>query len=130
MVGPGAAVALDSVARTRGARVTAVGGLLTVDDPGGWQDPEKALRESVVLTDLEVVFSPQILIDPLRLLTRLARRRPLVAFWPGDIQGGRAGYSQRGRPDYYSELVPSSAVIVRARVTAFPDEVPFELERS
>jgi hypothetical protein len=62
---------------------------------------------SVVLVDnLELLFSPDLAQDPLRLLQGLARNRTVVAAWPGAINGKQLTYAEPGHPEYrrYPEL--------------------------
>jgi hypothetical protein len=87
-----------------------------------------ALGDSTILVDCEILFDPELRIDPLHLLRRLARRAPRVAVWPGRIDGGRATYSEPGRRDFYERRI-ADALVLRPRATSFPDEVPYTLER-
>lgn len=91
-------------------------------------DVARACDGATVLTDLDVLMWPEIHIAPFQLLTALARRRPTIAVWPGDITKRRATYSTPGRPDHHN--IPLRDVIVlRPCRTRFPDEMPFEMER-
>lgn len=119
-----------ALARQAGGAVTHVGFLLTVEHPTGISSPERLLGGHRVLVDLDVLFWPDVLVDPLRLLRTLARYTPLVAHWPGEISGGRATYSEPGRRDHYDQPVPAEAIVLRARSTTFPDELPYEVERT
>lgn len=119
-----------ALARQAGGAVNHVGSLLTVEHPNGISSPERLLRGHRVLVDLDVLFWPDVLVDPLRLLRTLARYTPLVALWPGEISGGRATYSEPGRRDHYDQPVPAEAIVLRARSTTFPDELPYEVERT
>jgi hypothetical protein len=91
-------------------------------------DVELACGNATVITDLDVLLWPEMNIAPLQLLTARARRRPTIAVWPGPIARGRATYSVAGRPDHHDTLL-HDVVIMRPRVTRFPDEVPFIIER-
>jgi hypothetical protein len=92
--------------------------------PETWQ-PE---RERAILLDLDVLFWPALTVDPVALLRLYSKRHPIVAVWPGDIPEGVARYSEPGRPDHFSRKL-EDALILRARSTAYPDEVPYEIER-
>jgi len=48
--------------------------------------------------------------------------------WRGDITNNRARYSAPGRPDHYDERL-ADVVVLRPRITRFPDEVPYDIER-
>lgn len=61
----------------------------------------------VVLVDnLELLFSPDLAQDPLRLLQGLARNRTVVASWPGVMVGKQLTYAEPSHPEYrrYPEL--------------------------
>lgn len=58
-------------------------------------------RASVVLIDnLELLFSPELAQDPLRLLQGLARNRTVVASWPGHMVGKQLTYAEPSHPEY------------------------------
>ena len=86
------------------------------------------LEAGLLLDEIDILFSPGLKLDLLRLLRDLSRYSPRIARWPGSIEGGRAIYSELGRRDHY-EAQLSDAVIIRPKQTKFPDEVPFEIER-
>lgn len=55
----------------------------------------------VVLVDnLELLFSPDLSQDPLRLLQGLARNRTVVASWPGVMVGKQLTYAEPSHPEY------------------------------
>jgi len=61
----------------------------------------------VVLVDnLELLFSPDLAQDPLRLLQGLARNRTVVASWPGVMVGSQLTYAEPSHAEYrrYPEL--------------------------
>lgn len=98
---------------------------------GGVPGPDAvraALGDSTILVDCEILFDPELGIDPLQLLRTLARRAPRIATWPGRIDGGRAIYSESGRRDHYDRQL-TDALVLHPRVTVFPDEVPYTIER-
>lgn len=92
--------------------------------PEAWQ-PE---RDRTILLDLDVLFWPALKVDPVALLRLYSKRYPIVAVWPGDISEGVARYSMPGRADHFFARL-EDALILRARSTAYPDEVPYEIER-
>ena len=93
-------------------------------DAGTWH-PES---DRAVLVDLDVLFWPDLGVDPVALLRLYSKRHPVVAAWPGTIARGIARYSEPGRVDHFSRKL-EDALILRARSTAYPDEVPYEIER-
>lgn len=89
---------------------------------------EAACGDATVVTDLDALLWPELHVSPLQLLYLLARRRPTIAVWPGEISGVRASYSVPGRPDH-QDIGLRDAVVLRPCTTRFPDEVPFTIER-
>lgn len=96
--------------------------------PPSMADIESACGDATVVTDLDALLWPEMHVSPLQLLSLLARRRPTIAVWPGEISGVRASYSVPGRPDHHDILL-RDVVVLRPRATRFPDEVPFMIER-
>lgn len=87
------------------------------------------LNDSTLLTDIEVLFTPQLELDVVSLLRQLGRRVPLVVAWPGRIATGRFRYSQLGRSDYVDVPV-DGALLLHPLLTQFPDETPYAVERT
>ena len=56
--------------------------------------------DAVLVDNLELLFSPDLAQDPLRLLQGLARNRTVVASWPGAINGKQLTYAEPGHPEY------------------------------
>ena len=128
IVGPDSVELATNLALSRGLEVGNVGILLTSENEA-WNEPERSLRDCRVLVNLDVVLSREILINPMRLLARLARRHTIVAVWPGEISDRVASYSEPGRRDHFESQVPDEALVVRTKTTTFPDQASFELER-
>lgn len=97
-------------------------------NPPSIADIELACGDATVVTDLDALLWPQMHVSPLQLLSLLARRRPTIAVWPGEISGVRASYSVPGRPDHH-DVVLRDVIVLRPCTTRFPDEVPFTIER-
>lgn len=83
---------------------------------------------SMLLLDIDVLFTPALKLDVLSQLRRMVGGRSLVVLWPGQIQSGRLSYSSPGRGDYV-DVPARDLVVLRPVATQFPDEVPFQLER-
>jgi hypothetical protein len=54
----------------------------------------------VLIDNLELLFSPDLAQDPLRLLQGLARNRTVVASWPGIMVGNQLTYADPSHPEY------------------------------
>jgi hypothetical protein len=88
------------------------------------------LGDSSFLYDLQsLCWQPWLQIDALRFLRAHARRRGVVALWPGRISAGAATFSAPGRHDHVSFDL-SGLSVLRPLITQFPDEVPFAIERT
>ena len=80
------------------------------------------------LTDIEVLFWPTVMVDPLRLFRSLSRRAPVIVRWPGPVSGDRrAMFSEPGRLDYYAKPLDGE-VVVRSRPISSPADMPYDLE--
>jgi hypothetical protein len=106
-----------------GARLTAH------SDPPSSHDIEGLLMRNRLLVDIEVLFAPQLAVDPVALLRRLARiSKPRLALWPGRLAGGRAQFSEPRREDHYDRPI-DDVLILRPLSRSFPDQPCFEIER-
>lgn len=125
----GADDGIDAMARLQDAPVTSVGRLLTESEPlRSLTEVRRALSQASILTDLDILFwQPWLQIDVVGLLSGLARRRPIVAAWPGHISGGQATYSRPGRRDFYQTAL-RDVIVLRPRARRFPDQIPFDVE--
>jgi hypothetical protein len=109
--------------------VVSVGYALTTREvPPDHHEIAASLADARLLDRLEVLFSPELRIDPIDLLKNLSRVAPRIATWPGDVSGGRATFSRPGRREYYDRVL-KDAVILRPRPRRFPDEPPYAIER-
>lgn len=62
--------------------------------------------DTILLDHLQVLFTPELAQDPVRLLQGLSRNRPLVASWPGERDGTTLLYGEPGHPEYYKQAIP------------------------
>src|SRR5579883_2349412 len=106
---------LDAFARALDVPVVSVGRTLT-EHPAPPASPSAfaldRLATATLLDDTDILFTPELQIDPLLLLRDLGRRYPRIMRWPGTIQGGRATYSEPGRRDHH-EWPISDAIVLR-----------------
>jgi len=56
--------------------------------------------EMTLLDNTEVLFSPVLKQDPLRLLQRISRNRTVVASWLGNVAGGHLTYAAPDHPEF------------------------------
>ena len=64
----------------------------------------------LLLDNLEILFHPELSIDPLRLLQKLSRNRTIVATWNGVLKGGHLTYAEPGHPEY--KRWPASDLVI------------------
>ena len=60
----------------------------------------------VLLDHIEVLFSPELAQDPVRLLQSLSRNRILLVSWPGKRDGTTLIYAEPSHPEYYKQSIP------------------------
>ena len=53
-----------------------------------------------VLDRIELLFEPSLTLQPLPLLKQLARQKPLIVLWPGEIRSGQLIYARPNHPEY------------------------------
>lgn len=71
-----------------------------------------ATDADVVLVDnIELLFSPDLAQDPLRLLQGVARNRTVIASWPGIIVGKQLTYAEPSHPEYRRYPEPDALCI-------------------
>ncbi len=54
----------------------------------------------ILVDRLEILFTPALQLDVLRLLIELSRHTPILAVWPGEYREGRLIYATPGHPEY------------------------------
>lgn len=119
-----------SMARLQQESPLSVGWALTAfDKPPTELEVIGELSGHPVLVDLDVLFEPELGLNPLRLLRRLVRAgNGVIAVWPGNISKSEIRYSTVGRRDHYQAPL-SDCLILHPRSTFFDDQAPFDLER-
>ncbi|MED5634000.1 BREX-3 system P-loop-containing protein BrxF [Enterobacter hormaechei] len=60
------------------------------------------VSEVVWVDRIQVLFEPSLELDPLRQLQELARIKPIIAIWPGQLTEQLLTFSVPGRADYQS----------------------------
>lgn len=119
-IGSGKTEHLQAYAQTTNSPYLPVGAPLAerlLATPARFRDTEatKALQDlcqgpgPFLLDNLELLFHPDLQLDPYRLLTGLARTRTIVAAWPGTYQNGTLTYAFAGHREYRS-LSPADAI--------------------
>ena len=81
---------LEFPSQRRALRVPPLLGRIADDHPGN----------VLLLDNIEILLSPELKQDPLRLLQGLARHRSVVAAWAGEYDGERLTCAAPGHPQY------------------------------
>lgn len=68
----------------------------------------------VMLDHIELLFSPDLAQDPLRLLQGLSRNRIIIASWPGPLVEGSLQYAEPGHSEY-KHYRDTDAILLDAR---------------
>jgi hypothetical protein len=56
--------------------------------------------EIVLLDNIEILFAPEMKLDPLKALQQLSRNRTIVAAWSGRVEGDRLLYAEPSHPEF------------------------------
>lgn len=67
--------------------------------------------DTVALDNVELLFDPELAVDPLRLLQGLARDRTLVVVWPGSFDGTNLTYARPGHPESRRYGQPGAIIV-------------------
>ncbi|WP_292488782.1 BREX-3 system P-loop-containing protein BrxF [Methanoculleus sp. 10] len=68
-----------------------------------FRDAVESAEGDVVLCDnIELLFAPELSLDPLRLLKQAARRKTVVAAWDGSYDGSTLSYAVPGHDEYWA----------------------------
>lgn len=69
--------------------------------PALLQEIFNSREEAVVIMDnIEILFLPELDLDPLTVLAKLSREKTLVVAWVGRYDGSHLSWSEPGHPDY------------------------------
>ena len=79
-----------------------------------FRDVIAAVPGDVILLDnIEILFDPELEVDPLRLLQSSSRNRTMVASWNGSFQGETLIYAEPGHPEF-QQFKQADAVVISA----------------
>lgn len=80
---------------------------------------ERLLREVIagipgdiiLLDNMEILFDPELEVEPLRLLQLSSRNRTLIATWSGSFMDGILTYAEPGHPEFQQFKQPDAVII-------------------
>jgi hypothetical protein len=131
LCGPDANKVAGDLADLRGTVPVHVGRRLTAFDSKPSESTVRAtLTGHSVLTGTEVLFDPVLGLEPVRLLTSLAKASPpVVATWPVETGTSQLEYPPGVAPgrDLAQDL--QGCLLLTTQSTLFADEAPFTAER-
>ena len=92
---------LELTQKQRALRVPRLLGELSSKTPG----------DVVLLDNIELLFSPELAQDPLRLLQGLSRNRTVVATWCGTFENEYLAYAEPGHPEAKRYARPEALIV-------------------
>ncbi len=78
----------------------------------------------LLLDNTEVLFSPDLQQDPLRLLQGLSRNRTVIACWSGEVDGENLTYAQAPHPEYRRYVRPQVIIVPALDAQAASEREP------
>lgn len=78
----------------------------------------EAKGDVLAIDNIEMLFHPDLAVDPLRLLLALSRHRVVVATWPGVLDGAMLTYAEPGHPEHRREPRPACAIVTLSSTPA------------
>lgn len=103
---------LDLTVKQRNVRVPAL-----VDDI-----LRATVSDVVLLDNLEILFSEDLALDPLRLLQSLSRNRTIIAAWPGSFDGDVLTYAEPAHREFRKYSRPQVAIVRTFLASSQPAE--------
>jgi len=88
-----------------------------IDAAGTRVDPASLIAglnpdASLLLLDrIQILMLPQLKVDALDVLTRVARRRAVCASWPGRLENGRLRYANHNHPECFDDDAARALII-------------------
>ncbi len=87
-----AGILVDIPARKRAAQIlTSLNGIIRTHN-----------EDVVFLDQIELLFLPELQVDPLKALQTISRNKTIVAGWTGEFDGGRLTFASQGHPEFLS----------------------------
>lgn len=71
---------------------------------------------TIFIDKIEILFTPQLQVNPLKLLELHSRNRAMVVLWPGLYDGGYLIYAEPNHPEYRKYKVNGSFDILNGEV--------------
>ena len=118
----------DVLAQVAGTQLCSIGRRISqFEAPPAPGQVASALTGERVLIELDILFAPELGIDPVRLLRDQARAvGGVVALWPGEVQRARPLTARVASTD---SVIPGRHTGSPVTPGGFPDETPYTVER-
>lgn len=84
----------------------------------------EAMGDVLAIDNIELLFQPDLAVDPLRLLLALSRHRVVVATWPGTVDGATLTYAEPGHPEHRRYPRPACAIVTLSPAPAVSPASP------
>jgi hypothetical protein len=85
---------------------------LTVADKLG--DMLRGATDPAIVDNIEVLFDPQLKLDPLKLFQDHARNRVVIVAWPGTFDGDELTFAAAGHIEFWTYTFPDALVLAFA----------------
>lgn len=74
--------------------------------------------DTIALDNIEILFSPHLKQDPLRLLQSLSRNRTVIAAWPGSLDGETLTYAEPSHDEFRRYPKPDAVIVTTEECSA------------
>jgi hypothetical protein len=74
-------------------------------------DLVRAVDDTAIIDGIEVLFHPDLMLDPLKLFQDNSRNRVLIVAWPGTFGRNELTFAAPGHPEFRSYTSPDAIVL-------------------
>ena len=78
----------------------------------------KSTTDMVLLDNIELLFDTSLKLNPLALLKKVSRKRPIISTWNGEVEDNHLKYAWQGHPEYNSYDLDDIIVVDLAAAAA------------
>ena len=66
----------------------------------------------LLLDNIELLFEPELKLRALSALRNIARKKSVIATWPGEVTGNKLLHATRGHPEYFEGYLEKEIVLM------------------